>query len=61
LRTGPLEGNILLILNSTNGITVSDLSSVLAAGVALIQAVRIRRAVRRGQSGTEHRDITEKL
>jgi hypothetical protein len=40
---GPLEGNILLILNRTNGITVSDLLSVLAGGVALTQAVRIRR------------------
>jgi hypothetical protein len=57
---GPLEGDILLILNSTNGITVSDLLSVLAAVIALIQAMRIRRAVRSDQSATEHRDITEK-
>src|ERR1700721_2085537 len=51
---GPLEGNTLVILGSTNGITVSDLFSVLAVSVALVQAVRIRRAARREQSGTEH-------
>jgi hypothetical protein len=56
---GPLEGNTLVILGSTNGITVSDLLSVLAVSVALVQAVRIRRAARREQSGTEHGDITE--
>ena len=56
---GPLEGNTLVILNSTNGITVSDLFSVLAVSVALVQAVRIRRAARREQCGTEHGDITE--
>jgi hypothetical protein len=55
---GPLEGNTLVILGSTNGITVSDLFSVLAVSVALVQAVRIRRAARREQS-TEHGDITE--
>lgn len=58
---GPLEGDTLVILSSTNGITVSDLFSVLAVGVALVQAVRIRRAVRREESGTEHGDITETL
>ena len=57
---GPLEGNILLILNSTNGITVSDSLSVLAVVIALIQAMRIRRAVRSDQTATENRDITEK-
>jgi hypothetical protein len=56
---GPLEGNTLVILGSTNGITVSDLLSVLAVSVALVQAVRIRRAARREQPGTEHGDITE--
>ena len=58
---GILEGNLLLTISSTNGITVSDLLSVLAAGIALIQAIRIRRAVRRDQSATEHSNITEKL
>jgi hypothetical protein len=58
---GPLEGDTLVILSSANGITVSDLFSVLAVGVALVQAVRIRRAVRREESGTEHGDITETL
>ncbi|UQX12196.1 hypothetical protein [Candidatus Mycobacterium methanotrophicum] len=57
---GPLEGNILLKLNSTNGITVSDLLSVLAAVIALIQAMRLRRDVRSDQSATENLDITEK-
>jgi hypothetical protein len=58
---GNLEGNILLTINPTHGITVSDLLSVLAAGIALIQAIRLRRAVRRGRSNTEHGNITEKL
>ena len=59
---GNLEGDVLLTVNSTTGITVSDLLSVLAAVIALIQAaIRIRRAVRRDQSATEHSDITEKL
>jgi hypothetical protein len=56
---GPLEGNTLIVLSSTKGITVSDSFSVLAAGVALVQAVRIRRAAHRGQSDTEHPDIPE--
>lgn len=55
---GPLEGHTLVVLSDAHGISVSDLFSVLAAGVALVQAVRIRRAVRREQSGAEHRDIT---
>jgi hypothetical protein len=55
-------GDSDLTVNSTNGITVSDLLSILAAVIALIQAIRIRRAVRRrDQSATEHSDITEKL
>lgn len=58
---GPLEGNTLVILSSTNAITVSDLFSVLAAGVALVQTARIRRAVRREQPDTEHCDTTETL
>jgi hypothetical protein len=45
---GPLEGNILVVLDSTNGITVSDLFSVLAVMIALIQAIRLRRTVRSG-------------
>jgi hypothetical protein len=56
---GKLEGDVLLTVNSTTGITVSDLLSVLAAVIALIQAIRIRRAVRRDQSGTEQSDITK--
>jgi hypothetical protein len=58
---GNLEGDVLLTINSTMGITVSDLLSVLAVVIALIQAIRIRRAMRRDQSATEHSDITEKL
>jgi len=58
---GNVEGNVLLAVSSTNGITVSDLLSVLAAVIALIQAIRIRRSVRRDQSGTENSNITEKL
>jgi hypothetical protein len=56
---GPLEGNTLVIFNSTNGITVSDVFSVVAAGVALVQTIRIRR--RHEQPDAEHRDITETL
>ena len=58
---GMLEGNLLLTLSSTHGITVSDLLSVLAVVIALVQAIRIRRARRRGQPATEHGNITEKL
>ncbi len=58
---GTLEGNLLLKLSSTHGITVSDLFSVLAVVIALVQAIRIRRTRRRGQPATEHGDITEKL
>ena len=56
-----LEGNLLLKVSSTRGITVSDLLSVLAVVIALVQAIRIRRARRRGQPATEHGNITEKL
>ena len=58
---GNLEGNILLTINPTHGITVSDLLSGLAAGIALIQAIRLRRALPRGRFTTEHGNITEKL
>jgi hypothetical protein len=58
---GPLEGNLLLKVSSTHGITVSDLLSVLAVVIALVQGMRIRRARRRGQPATEHGNITEKL
>jgi len=50
---GPLEGNILLKLSDSHGITVSDLLSVLAVVVALVQGIRIRRARRRSQPATE--------
>ncbi len=56
---GDLEGDVLLTLDSTSGITVSDLLSVLAGVIALIQAIRIRAAVRRNHPA-EHGDITEK-
>jgi hypothetical protein len=58
---GILEGNLLLKVSSTRGITVSDLLSVLAVVIALVQAIRIRRGGRRGQPATEHGNITEKL
>ena len=58
---GPLEGNILLKLSDSHGITVSDLLSVLAVVVALVQGIRIRRARRRSQPTTERGNITEKL
>ena len=57
---GMLEGNLLLTLSGTHGITVSDLLSVLAALIALIQTMRIRRAARRDQPATEHSNIAEK-
>jgi hypothetical protein len=43
---GVLEGHLLLTLSPTHGITVSDLLSVLAVGLAFIQAIRIRQARR---------------
>ncbi len=58
---GILEGNLLLTISDTHGITVSDLFSVLAAGIALIQAIRIRRNVRHDRSGSEHGNITQML
>ena len=56
---GDLEGDVLLTLDGTSGITVSDLLSVLAAVITFIQAIRTRAAVRRNPS-VEHGDITEK-
>jgi hypothetical protein len=58
---GTLEGNLLLKLSSIHGITVSDLLSVLAVVIALVQGIGIHRARRRGQPATEHDNITEKL
>jgi hypothetical protein len=58
---GILEGNLLLKLSSIHGITVSDLLSVLAVVIALVQVIGIGRARRRGQPATEHGNITEKL
>jgi hypothetical protein len=55
---GDLDGEVLLTLDGTSGITVSDLLSVLAAVIAFIHAIRIRAAVRRNPS-VEHGDITE--
>ncbi len=49
---GILEGNLLVTLTSTHGITVSDLLSVLAVAIALVQALRIRPAARRNQSAS---------
>jgi hypothetical protein len=40
---GDLEGHILLMLNRDSAITVSDLFSVLAALLVLIQVIRTRR------------------
>ena len=40
---GDLEGHMLLMLNEDSAITVSDLFSVLAALLALVQIVKIRR------------------
>lgn len=56
---GPLEGDVLVVLDRTHGITVSDFLSVLAVVIALIQALRLRRAVRGDQLGTGHPDVTE--
>jgi hypothetical protein len=56
---GILEGNILLRISSTDGITVSDLLSVLAVVIALVQTMRIRRARRLGPSVTERSNINE--
>jgi hypothetical protein len=58
---GNLEGDLLLTVNSASGITVSDLFSVLAAVIALIQVIRIRRVVHRDQSATEDSKIKETL
>ena len=56
---GVLEGKILLKISSTHGITVSDLLSVLAVVIALVQTMRIRRTRRLSQSATERGNITE--
>lgn len=40
---GDLEGHMLLMINEDSAITVSDLFSVLAALLALVQIVKIRR------------------
>jgi len=58
---GTLEGDILLTVDSTSGITVSDLLSVLAAAIALVQAIRIHRHRAREKSATEHSDVTQTL
>jgi predicted transcriptional regulator len=58
---GTLEGDILLTVDSTSGITVSDLLSVLAAAIALVQAMRIRQHRAREKSATEHSDIRQRL
>jgi FtsH-binding integral membrane protein len=58
---GTLEGYILLTVDSTSGITVSDLLSVLAAAIALVQAIRIHRHRAREKSATEHSDVTQRL
>jgi hypothetical protein len=50
---GILEGNLLLSISSTHGITVSDLLSVLAVMIALFQTTRIRRAARRHRPAAE--------
>jgi hypothetical protein len=49
---GNLEGDVLLTVDNSTGITVSDLLSVLAGVIALIQAMRNRRGVRRNQSAS---------
>jgi hypothetical protein len=56
---GVLEGKILLKISSIHGITVSDLLSVLAVVIALVQTMRIRRTRRLSQSATERGSITE--
>jgi hypothetical protein len=58
---GNLEGDILLTVDSTSGLTVSDLLSVLAAAIALVQAIKIRRGRAREKSVTEHSDVTQRL
>ena len=57
---GILEGNTLLKISSTHGITVSDLLSVLAVVIALVQATRIRAARHFGRSAIERGNISEK-
>lgn len=56
---GDLEGDVLLTIDRTSGITVSDLLSVLAVVIAFVQAMRIRVGMRRDHPA-EHGDNTEK-
>jgi hypothetical protein len=58
---GNLEGDILLTIDSSSGITVSDLLSVLAAAIALVQAIKIRRGRAREKAATEHSHVTQML
>jgi hypothetical protein len=58
---GNLEGAILVTVDSTSGITLSDLLSVLAAAIALVQAIKIRRGRAHEKSATEHSDVTQRL
>ncbi|BBZ22087.1 hypothetical protein [Mycolicibacter hiberniae] len=44
---GALEGDVLLAINSTTGITVSNVFSCVAVVFAFIQTMRIRGAARR--------------
>ena len=39
---GPLEGHLLVELDSTHGITVSDILSVLAISIAIVKFKQIR-------------------
>jgi FtsH-binding integral membrane protein len=40
LLNGPIEGRVLVVLTPTNGITESDLLSVIGIGIALVGYVR---------------------
>ncbi|RRR43028.1 hypothetical protein EHH44_15365 [Mycolicibacter terrae] len=53
LADAALEGDVLLAINSTTGITMSNLLSCVAVVLALGQAIRIRRVARRDRSATE--------
>lgn len=43
LLNGPIEGRVLVVLTPTNGITESDLLSVIGIGIALVGYVRAAR------------------
>jgi hypothetical protein len=58
---GDLQGDVLLQIDSTSAITVSDLLSILAGVIALIQAMRIHPSARRNQSASSTTPITGKL